>query len=259
MKNTNKLKHKYKIIVLLTFIIMVGTNALANIIPINGVNTGEVSDNYPNLFGPAAITFSIWGLIYLLLAGYTAYQLFKPGTGNLSIKKINKIGLLFSISSIANTLWVLSWHYDFIGISMLLMIAILISLILINQTLVNENLTKIEKLLVKLPFQIYFGWITVATIANATVLLVSLKWDGFGISDVTWTIIILLVGTLIGNLTLRYNNAIAYGAVFLWAYTGILIKHISTSGFSGQYLSVIITVIISLLVFASNMFITSKQ
>lgn len=194
-----------------------------------------------------------------MLAGYTVYQFFKAGTGNLSIKKMNMVGLLFSLSSLANTLWILSWHYDFIGISMILMIAILVSLILINLNLANENLTKIEKLLVRLPFAIYFGWITVATIANATTLLVSLGWNGFGISEVMWTIIILLVGALIGNITLTKTKSIAYGAVFLWAYTGILIKHISEAGFSGQYLSIIIIVIACLVVFAIKMIITSKQ
>ncbi len=172
---------------------------------------------------------------------------------------MNMVGLLFSLSSLANTLWILSWHYDFIGISMILMIAILVSLILINLNLANENLTKIEKLLVRLPFAIYFGWITVATIANATTLLVSLGWNGFGISEVMWTIIILLVGALIGNITLTKTKSIAYGAVFLWAYTGILIKHISEAGFSGQYLSIIIIVIACLVVFAIKMIITSKQ
>ena len=97
--------------------------------------------------------------------------------------------------------------------------------------------------------RVYFGWITVATIANATVLLVSTGWNGFGLPEATWTIVILAVGALIGVATLLRFQDIAYGLVLIWAYAGILIKHTSASGFSNQYPGVIVAVNICLALF----------
>jgi len=148
-------------------------NALANILPINGVTTGAVSDAYPNLFAPTALTFSIWGLIYLLLGIYTIYQLgfcSKNGKGKLC----DKIAPYFAISSGANILWILSWHYRLIGVSVVLMAIILFCLIKIADILRAEKLRAAEYFLIRLPFSVYFGWITVATIANITTFLVSI-------------------------------------------------------------------------------------
>lgn len=113
----------------------------------------------------------------------------------------------------------------------------------------GEQLTDREKFLVKLPFSVYFAWITVATIANATTLLVALGWNGFGISESTWAIVIIIIGMLIGSFTMLKNSDIAYGLVLIWAYVGIWIKHRSASGFSGQYTSVITTVIVCIVFF----------
>ena len=235
-----------KVIVTVTFLLMIIVNALANILPINNLNTGQVSEFYPSLFTPAALTFSIWGLIYILLAGYTLYQLgfFHNHKSRLDEKLFAKIGIYFSISSIANVLWIFAWHYLFISLSMILMIIILICLIMIVQLLNQEEYTIREIILVKIPFSIYFAWITVATIANFVALLVGLGWNGIGASAVIWTIIFIIIGFCIGVITTFKNRDIAYGLVIVWAYTGILIKHISAKGFAGQYPSIISTVII---------------
>lgn len=252
-----------RIIVVITFLIMITVNTLANIIPINGVTTGQVSDSYPNLFTPAGLTFAIWGLIYLLLGGYTLYQtgLFQGNTNTIKTGLLNKIGVLFSISSIANALWIFSWHYGFIPLSMILMLVILVCLILINQTLKDEQLSEREYLFVRLPFSVYFGWITVATIANATVLLVSLGWKGFGLAEETWAIIIIFVGFIIGATTMLKNRDLAYGLVIVWAYAGILLKHLLPDGFGGQYFAVIVTtsICIFLLLAASTYLVISKR
>ncbi|MFZ2537391.1 MAG: tryptophan-rich sensory protein [Oscillospiraceae bacterium] len=242
----NRTNRFLKALTTATFLLMVIVNVLANILPINGVNTGEVSNSYPNLFAPAGLTFSIWGLIYLLLAGYTFYQLgfFQKGKSVLKKDVFEKVGLYFSISSIANAAWIFAWHYHFIPLSMMLMIIILVCLIMIVQVINKEALSLREKIFIRLPFSIYFGWITVATIANATTLLVSLGWNGFGIPEALWTVVMIVVGLGIGVATIFKNRDIAYGLVIIWAYIGILIKHTSASGFAGQYPSVITTVII---------------
>ena len=233
---------------------MVAMNALANIQPINGQTTGEISDKYANLFAPAGYAFSIWGLIYLLVAGYILFQLgvFQKNKQNQPL--LNKIGVYFSISSIANATWILCWHYEKIGLSMLLMIVILLCLIRINQLIFNAQLSTKEKLLVRLPFSVYFGWITIATIANVTTYLVSINWNGFGLSDQIWMILILLVGVVIGSLTMLKYQGFAYGLVLIWAYVGILVKHLSASGFDKEYPSVIFMIASCLLFLGIELF-----
>lgn len=252
-----------KVLVALTYVLMVTVNALANILPINGIGTGAVSDSYPNLFAPAGVTFAIWGVIYLLLAGYTLYQfgLFQYGKSLVQENQFKKIGLYFSISSVANALWIFSWHYMRLSLSMVLMVVILISLIMIIQEIKKAELSTRDRIFVKIPFSVYFGWITVATIANVTALLVSLGFNGFGISEVVWTVVIIAVGLVIAGATILINKDIAYGLVIIWAYAGILIKHTSETGFAGQYPAVMITVSFALVflvaaeayVFFSNM------
>jgi len=244
-KNYNNIK----IVVAVTFIFMIIMNGLANSIPINGVTTGEVSDSYPDLFAPASITFAIWGLIYLLLAAYTLYQfgLFRQDKGTGRAELFTTIGIYFSISSVANGLWILAWHYDAIGLSLLLMIIILINLILITNRLSSEEFNFQEKLLIRLPFSIYFGWITVATIANVTTYLISIGWGGFGISEQIWTILILFVGVAIAGARMIRDKDVAYGLVIVWAYAGIWIKHASASEFAGQYPAVISAVTVCIL------------
>jgi len=233
-----------KILALIAYIAMIVVNFLATSLPINNRGTGEISDAYSNLFAPAGITFSIWGLIYLLLAIYVIYQ-FKSKNDGL-LKKIN---IFFIITSIANILWIFAWHYDFIGTSLILMLVLLFGLIKIADTLRSNELTKEEKRFIKIPFSIYFGWITVATIANVTVFLVSINWGGFGIAEFIWTSIILLIGATIGILRMNKDKSVAYGIVLVWAYLGILLKHLSTDGFAGQYPIIIYTLIICLVLF----------
>ncbi len=235
----------------IAYIAMVVVNVLANALPINGRPTGQISDSYANLFAPAGLTFSIWGVIYLLLAGYVVYQFVNK---DQKIEKlIQTINPLFIATSLANILWIFAWHYDFIGISVLIMSALLILLIKIANIVNIKQFTSIEKLCIKAPFSVYLGWITVATIANITVFLVSVGWNGFGIADFIWTSIILLVGALIGILRMTKDKNIAYGLVLIWAYLGILLKHTSASGFNGQYPSIIATVIACLLLFGFSL------
>lgn len=245
-----------KILVAVTFLAMVAVNALANLLLINGVGTGAVSNSYPNLFAPSGLTFAIWGVIYLLLAAYTLYQfgLFQSKKDSVRKRLIREVSVIFAITSLINTAWIFSWHYYIIPLSMALMTALLICLIIVNKRILKEELSSREKLFIRLPFSVYFGWITVATIANFTVLLVSLGWNAFGISETVWACIIIAVGMVTGSLTMLKHKDIAYGLVLIWAYLGILIKHTST--FSGQYPAVIAVVIACILLFiAAELFI----
>ncbi len=233
-----------------TFIVVIVVNALANIIPFNGLTTGEVSDLYPNLFTPAALTFSIWGVIYILLGGYILYQFgfFSKKDGSFSKGLIEQIGLYFTISSIANTAWMFLWHYRSIGISLAMMAIILVCLIIINIKTAKAELAVREKIFIRLPFSIYFGWITVATIANTIVFFVSLGWLGEGVTQWLFIIAVLIVGLVIAGMIMFKNQNLGYGAAVIWAYIGILIKHTSASGFGGKYPFVILVLILSIIV-----------
>lgn len=232
---------------LVTYIAMVVVNFLANSLPINNRSTGDISNDYPNLFAPAGIAFSIWGLIYLLLAGYVVFQFVTKSEKTEGLLK--KINPLFIATSVANSVWIFAWHYDVIGLSVLIMAAILVLLIKIADILRKEQFTALEKLFIWAPFSIYFGWITVAAIANITIFLVSIGWNGFGISAFIWTCAILLIGATIGILRMQKDKNTAYGLVLVWAYLGILLKHLSANGFNGQYPSIIITIIACLVLF----------
>lgn len=237
----------FKVLNTVFFVLMVLVNALANILPIGGVTTGGVSDSYPDLFAPAGITFAVWGVIYALLALFILYQwgVFK-GKSGASMDAARRIGPYFIISSAANIAWIFSWHYNVIPLSLVLMVVILVTLIRAYQNIAEEALSFKEKIFVRLPFSIYFGWITVASIANVVALLVYSGWDGFGIGEPVWTIVALALGLVIGGAVLLRFKDLAYGVVLLWAYFGILYKHISPDGFSGRYPQVILAAAISL-------------
>lgn len=233
-----------KILTLVSYVLMVVANYLAVTIPLGGKSTGEISESYPNLFAPASYAFSIWGLIYILLGIYVIYQFF--------CKKdeiIRKVSGLFIINALLNTSWIFAWHYDIIWLSVLIIIGLLITLIKIADLFKNYSLNKIESCLVRLPFSIYFGWITVATIANIVVFLVYLGWNGFGLSNVFWTIIILLIGAIIGSWRILKDRFLPYSFVLIWAYGAILYKHISVNGFAKEYPDIIWTVALCLLIF----------
>ncbi|ARK24837.1 lantibiotic ABC transporter permease [Sporosarcina sp. P37] len=245
--------------IFITYAIMITANTLANILPLNGQTTGELSDKYRNLFAPAGFTFSIWSLIYLLLLGHVIYQL-----GLFQKRKnpelLRQVGIFFIISSVLNASWIFLWHYEYLLFSVIVMLLLLLTLIKITAITSNASLTSREVFFIKLPFSIYFGWITIATIANITAFLVSIDWSGFGISDVTWTIIIVFLGAAIGIITAVRRQDIAYALVLVWAYYGIYSKHISANGFNGEYPAIITSVIICLLLIAVSIgFIAVKK
>lgn len=243
-----------KLFVAITYMAMIFVNFLANYLPIAGVNTGEVSDSYPNLFAPAGLTFSIWGIIYLLLLGYTIYQFGFWQKNNNSKKEelFAKIGKYFSLSSVANSIWIFCWHYGILWLSVLIMLFMLFCLIKIANIINKDKHILSDTLFIRLPFSVYFGWITVATIANITAFLVNIGWTGFGLSESIWMIMILLIGTTIGILRALKDNNIAYILVFVWAYGGIWLKHTSKNGFNGLYPNIITTTIICILFFIAT-------
>jgi hypothetical protein len=223
-----------KIINLLLFAFMIVMNYLANALPLNGKTTGQLSDFYPNLFVPAGITFSIWGIIYLLIAAFCVLQ-FSPSNKIV----VEKIAWLFAASSLLNGLWILAWHYQKISLSVLIMFGLLALLAIINFKLKDES-----NGIIKATFGIYLGWICIATIANVTALLVDVNWGALGLTEQSWAIVMITVGLIVTTLVvLRLNNPFVAISV-VWAFAGIAIKR------QDDYRTIFIAAIVALIIAA---------
>jgi hypothetical protein len=218
----------------LFFTLMLVMNYLANALPLNNKTTGELSDSFPNLFVPAGITFSIWGVIYILLLIFTVFQFTARGK-----EASAETGWLFAISCILNALWIVFWHYGKLPLSLLVMAGLLITLILINIAI-----RPVQQVILKASFGIYLGWICIAAIANVTALLVSYGWNGFNVSQEAWAIIMILAGTLIVSFTLLQLRNPFIGIAVAWAFIGIAIKR------QDDYRSIFITALIALVLVA---------
>lgn len=193
-------------------------NALANILPLNNQTTGEISNRLPVLFTPASYVFSIWSVIYVLMIFWLVGMWKRSKDIDTTyIKRSN----LFIISCIFNVAWVYLWHYEYFLFTVVVMIAFLITLILLYRTYpVSNNL-----LTGRLPISIYLGWISVATITNISYVLTLYQWNGWGLSDPLWAVIMMTVGTALA-LHIRFHHFdIAYVFVFIWAYIGIAVRN----------------------------------
>jgi hypothetical protein len=199
-------------------------NGLANALPINGVTTGEISDGFDVYFVPAGYVFSIWGLIYLGLVAFAVYQVLPSQRDN---PRLRRIGYLFALSSVANIAWIFLWHYQQFVPTLVAMVTLLLSLIAIYLRLRSgvsrERVSTAERWAVWVPFSVYLGWITVATIANVTVVLEYLNWDGWGIAPEVWAVIMLVVATVVALTMAATRGDAAFLAVIVWAFVGIAV------------------------------------
>ena len=214
---------------LLGFLGTVVVNALAIILPINNKTTAYLSDQYPNLFTPAGLTFAIWGLIYVLLAIFVIYQLIPSVRRDAQkVDFVQRIGPLFFISCIANIGWIFAWHYEMVSLSLVLMLILFGSLLAIylRLNIGKSEAPKTEKYLVHLPFSVYLGWITIATIANATALMVNINWNAWGLGEQFWAVAVIIVGIAIALSILFTRKDIFYCLVVDWALLGILLKRL---------------------------------
>jgi hypothetical protein len=209
---------------ILAFALTVLVNGLAGSTTIlGGKTTAEVSDANPTLITPAGYVFSIWGIIYVLLGIFVVFQALPSQKGKDYQKRV---GLLFVLSSLLNIVWLFLWQFEYLSLSVVLMFLLLVTLIAIYLRLnIGKSMVSLqEKLAVHLPFSVYLGWITIASIANVAVALVSVGWDGFGISQETWAELIVIIALLITLLVVATRKDVAYGLVVIWAFSGIAVK-----------------------------------
>jgi len=209
---------------IIAFVLTVIVNSLAGSTTLlGGVNTAEISDANPTLITPAGYTFAIWGIIYVLLGLFVVFQALPSQKEKLYQKQI---GWLFILSSIINISWLFLWQYELLSLSLILMFLLLVTLILIYTRLGigKTKATFQEKIAVHTPFSIYLGWITIATIANVSITLFAINWDGFGIAAETWGILIIIIALLLTLIVTTLRKDIAYGLVVVWALIGIASK-----------------------------------
>lgn len=220
---------------------------LADALPINGKTTLEVSNAYPNLFSPARFTFGIWGVIYILLALFCLYQvgLFVP-RGPKTYLIIKRIGLYFFFASLFNVAWVILWHYQLIAASLIAMILQLVMLLAAYARIDNRTVTAREKWLIRVPFSVYLSWVSVAVIANFAAYLSYARMGGFGINDTVWTVILIVAAAIIAIYVLFKKQDIVFASVFIWAFIGILVRHIAT--FHSRYGIIMIAAIIAIVI-----------
>jgi hypothetical protein len=210
--------------VIVTILITLVVNVLANALPLNGLNTGQISDRFQVYFVPAGYVFSIWSVIYLGLIAFAIFQALPSQCENYCLRAT---GWWISLGGLANSAWIFLWHYEQFPLTLAAMLVLLATLIV---TYLGLGIGRIavpaaEGWAAHLPFSIYLGWITVATVANVTSLLDFLKWDRFGIAPEIWMGIVLAAVLVIAVLMNLTRRDVAYTVVILWALAGISIKH----------------------------------
>jgi len=212
----------YPILTVLVTLITITVNVLANALPLNGQGTGEISDQFAIYFVPAGYVFSIWGIIYLGLIGFTIYQALPGQRGNPLIEKISPA---YWIGNLANTVWIFLWHYEFFSLTLFAMLTLLGALLYIYvQVSRSKGMTALQTWLVKYPFSLYLGWISVATIANISQVLFFFDWGGFGVAPEAWAVIMLAIAALLGLIFYGRERDWLYVLVLVWAFVGIAQK-----------------------------------
>lgn len=204
-----------------------GVNILASVLPLNGQNTGEISDRFPVFFVPAGYVFAIWGVIYI---GWIAFAIYQARPSQRENPRLRRLGYAFALSCVFNAAWLFCWHYNRFGWSVLVMLGLLALLIIsyLRLDVGNTAAGTAERWSVDIPFSVYLGWITVATVANISDYLYLIHWDGFGIAPQVWAVIMIVVASLLGALMTVLRRDSAYVFVLVWSFVGIAVKQATT-------------------------------
>lgn len=235
----------------LSVVLVLMVNYYSQAFGINGNSVGGLSGEYANLFTPAGYAFAIWGIIFLLLIGYVVFQIRAIFFNGKYYHEYEQTGWWFAVVNVLNATWVIVWLYEWTGVSVLVMAAMLYGLVRI---VVNTNMERWDAPLQVIafiwwPICIYAGWIAVAMIANVSALLAKVGWDGAGLSEVSWTIIMIVIATLVNLSMIVMRNMREFALVGVWALIAIYSRHtgsldsIATTALVGAILlSVAVTV-----------------
>ncbi len=232
---------------ILLILVTLTVNGLATGLPLNGQTTGEISDRFKVFFVPAGYVFAIWGVIYLGLIAFGIYQALPAQRSN---QRLWRIDYPFMLSCVANSVWIFMWQYNHVSLSLLVMLVLLASLIAIYLLLDigRVPVKTVERWCVDIPFSIYLGWITVATIANVTDALYNRGWNGGPIAPEVWAVIMLMAALVIACAVIFTRRDVAYSLVIIWATLGITVKQSAAPLVAYSALSVAIVVAVVLAV-----------
>ena len=208
--------------VVAVFLITVFVNYASSTFLFGDQDTGDISDQYSTLFTPADYAFAIWGLIYLALGAYLFYQAFQARSDQ---RLYDQIAPLLMVNLVANSLWLAAFQYEFIALSVLLMLVILATLIQLQIILTKDTtLPRRERNWIRVPFSLYLGWISVATITNFALFIKYTGWQIPDVGEVTWVAIMITVGAILAIIIARATRDAIYPLVFVWAYAAIAVK-----------------------------------
>jgi len=198
-------------------------NVLSFALPLNGQTTGEISNRYPSYFIPAGYVFAIWGIIYLGLLAYAIYQAMPAQREN---PRLRRTGYLFVLSCLVNMVWLVCWHYEIFALVLpaLTTLSLLLAAIYLRLNIGRVSVSPAERWCVHIPFSIYLAWSIIATISNTSWLLYNWRWNRWGLSEETWAIVWLAIGVVLASTAIIKRRDVAFGLVWIWAYSGIATK-----------------------------------
>lgn len=233
--------------VIFTTLLTLVMNGLATGLPLNNITTGEIWIGGSTYFTPAGYVFAIWGVIYLGLAAFTLYHSLPSQREN---PRLRSIGWLFVVSNLFNSAWIVAWQYLYVNISWVMIWGILATLLTLYARIGTgiKPTSRREMWLINVPFSIYTAWITVATIANTTVFLQNLGWEGAPLSGPFWSAFVIVVGAAITGIVVYTRRDVAFAGVVIWAYVGIIVKYTGTAlvmGTAGAMVAVVAGVLIA--------------
>lgn len=233
----------------LAWLAVVIINGIAGSGKLNNISTGAVSNDYPTAITPDGWAFSIWGLIFTLTGIFSIYQLLPEKRKSNFI--FRSIGPFFLVNCLFTFAWPFCWHWRAFWVSVGMILALLLSLIVIyirlridysekgrERTDEEGNIfTTWDYWILQVPFSVFLGWITVATIANIMVALSASNVDmNMGFRSEVWSIVLQTLCTIISLGILRFRYDFFYSGVIAWAQFAIATKHfdqpdVSTAGF----------------------------
>lgn len=241
-----------QILVVATVLAVIVVNILADALPIGGQTTGAVANQFDVYFFPAGYAFAIWSVIYLGLVAFAVYQTLPNQRDN---PRLRRVGSLVVLTGLANIAWIFCWHYELFSLSMLAILTLLGGLIAIYLGLQVGQIpvSTAEKWLAHVPFSLYLAWVTVATIANATIWLTYLDWGGWGISPTVWTVIMIMAGLAIAVGVSLPRSDTAYLLVIAWACTAIAVRQTEvTLVFAAAAVAALLAVILAVTTFRND-------
>lgn len=192
----------------------------------------EMSSRYDAALTPSSFTFSIWGLIYTLLAAMVILHLvlaFRRPAVYVTNKELVAMGFFFAVNQLSIGMWTYTWLNDMPGISLLLLMVQFYCLFVIHRRLntLNPGTGKTSLFITQIPLSIYFGWITIALLANFAAWLSSLGWLAEPAVNLYLSGFLLIAASVIGLIVVWFQHNIFFGMVVIWALFGVIMRHLN--------------------------------